>query len=155
MHPYWRISFFSKTRLCTIWVCFMNFVFRAIPLKKQEGWGKSPWPPRTKLGFFSPPGPKRVFSLPPLGHKTGFFTPLGHVFFFWPPPDSFVQFYPLRQFSPPIFPPSDSFLSILPPWTAFFTHFTRLVQLFLLPRTVCFSATFHPLLHPFLCTSSR
>jgi len=87
-------------------------VLRAIPLKKQERGGKISVTPSDKIGISSTgPWP-----------KTGiFFNPLG-------PPDSFVKFYPLRQFFPTIFP--TIFLSILPPRTAIFTHFTPSDSLF-------------------------
>jgi len=119
---------------------------RAIALKKKQGGGKnSPWPPRTKLGFFQPTRQKRVFSLPPQTQNS-LFSPLGHVCFLVPPqtvlsnPVFPAKFYPLW----------DSFLSILPPpRTAFFSHFTRLGQLFspiLPPRTIYFD-NFTPLRH--------
>jgi len=109
----------------------------AIPLKNRRGEGNSPWPPRTKLGFFNPLDKKK------LEHKTGFFIPLGHVFScnppgqfcpilnpsdsfsrqFYPARTIFCQFYPLftplGQFILTILPPSDIFPKIVPPLDTF------------------------------------
>jgi len=89
----------------------------------------------TKLGFFSTPWPKTGIFFTPLGHKIGFFYPLGH-FFFLRPQTVFTNFTPLRQFFPPILPPSD----------CFFVNFTPLIQFFspILPHSDTFFHTFYP-----------
>jgi len=91
---------------------------RATPLKRHgRGGGKSPWPPRTKLGFFQPLAKNGYFPYPPSDTKQDFFTLLGHVFFLGPT-DSFVQFYP----------PQDKNLQFFTPWSKTMIFSTPLRQ---------------------------
>jgi len=98
--------------------------------------------------------------------KTGiFFTPLWHklTWFFYPPrtcfylvtpPDSYVQFYPLGQFFPPILPRSDSiFINFIPLGQLFphiLPHSDSLVGQFYPPQT--FFRKYYPPRKPFFET---
>jgi len=81
--------------------------------------------PLDKIWIFSTPGQKRVFSLPP---RTQYriFLPLSDMFFL-----DLSNFTSIRQFSPPILPPLDSYLSILPPMDSIFHQFYPLGQFIL------------------------